>query len=156
MMKLDFYFAGVTRNLYWWMGMCAMGLGVARSFIIQQVSPSPPPIPRSLAVAFLSFSLFVDSLKLARPVLCHSGWSGVGGVKRSWGGAAGDNGGLGAAAAVVCGVHHVPSPPLAPHAPLLPGSLPGLLPPPNTPPSLPSPRPIFSAPGQGWRLLMSV
>mmetsp|Transcript_70100 Transcript_70100/g.186766 ORF Transcript_70100/g.186766 Transcript_70100/m.186766 type:complete len:601 (+) Transcript_70100:854-2656(+) len=38
MMKLDFQFLGINRNLYWYMGMFAMGLGMVRSFIVQQSS----------------------------------------------------------------------------------------------------------------------
>ena len=55
MMKLDFHFMGMHRNLYWYMGMFAMGLGVARSFIIQNSCTSEAHEPLLSCISYANY-----------------------------------------------------------------------------------------------------
>jgi hypothetical protein len=55
MMKLDFYFMGMTRNLYWYMGMFAMGLGMVRSFIIQHGNTAEAHEPLLSCISYTNY-----------------------------------------------------------------------------------------------------
>ncbi len=54
-MKLDFHFMGVNRNLYWYMGIFAMGLGMVRSFIIQHSNTSEAHEPLLSCISYTNY-----------------------------------------------------------------------------------------------------
>ena len=55
MMKLDFTFMGMHRNLYWYMGMFAMGLGMVRSFIIQHSNTAEAHEPLLSCISYTNY-----------------------------------------------------------------------------------------------------
>jgi hypothetical protein len=55
MMKLDFHFMGMNRNLYWYMGIFAMGLGMVRSFIIQHTNTSEAHEPLLSCISYTNY-----------------------------------------------------------------------------------------------------